>query len=258
MGNLVVVAVSSNNRISKCWDVKRDVEHVARVLKDFSNRFSPTRSSINGTNNRTINTAVPIYAFGASSGGSFVSGLAAALLLQSEYQIRLNGFISQISASSVFIDDIDANSSSLCEVYITMNRDVHTDIAAKKIVSNCVTDNSTSQRRHSCKHIRLPSLPISNSYFSNRIPEISSEESNAMFEALHKKGYIDSVTYELNKDPRRSNWREVIFSNLPHHQHDSLRADESPISEVMNVAYGKHEMTKDGVREALEFCMNVL
>merc|ERR1719232_1654288 len=131
-----------------------------------------------------------------------------------------------------------------------MNRDVRTDASAKKLVSNCLSNN---QRHQSCKHIRLPSLPIHNSYFSNRIPEISLENSNAMFESLLEEGYIDDETHELKDDPRKSKWRDVIFSKLSSPHNDSLVADASPISEVMNVAYARHEMTNDGAREALEF-----
>ena len=92
------------------------------------------------------------------------------------------------------------------------------------------------------------------------IPEISFIQSKAIVKDLQDNGYINKETSELMEDPRRSDWRVVLsqFSHLPNHpMEDSLVADKSPISELMNVAYGLHEITRDGVQEALKFCMNM-
>lgn len=69
---LAVCAISSVDRLgSRCWDVRlnvnesRDVQRVKRVLEEMSGTLQ-------------LDT-LPLYAFGASSGGAFVSVLPHAL-----------------------------------------------------------------------------------------------------------------------------------------------------------------------------------
>ena len=212
--NLVVVAASSENRKSKCWKTNTDGPRIARMLQDFSKRYSGN---------------IPILAFGASSGGAFVSQLPA-------FDVKINGFISQIMAKKLWPFTVDA------AVYITMDRDIQTDEGAQAIVSS----------NYKAKQIRLSPLPITKSFFSDRISDIPLETSESMVRALHSKGFLDRTDGFLKKDPRRSEWRAVLelFTYS-----DSLIADQSPISEVMNVAWGMHEMSRDRVKEALQFCL---
>ncbi|MGK3735869.1 MAG: hypothetical protein ACI8RD_006146 [Bacillariaceae sp.] len=235
---LLVIVFSSMNRRSKCWSTTDDIEPLARVLKEFSDRFLKKEAIL------------PIYAFGVSSGGYFVSAIATKL--EKRFQIHLNGYVSQISAKT-------SDPAAECKVYITMDRDVRTDVAAKNLVEECKdqTTNSIStgtavSKKIKCKHIPLRPLSVTPSYFANRIPEISVVESEQLVRALQDAGFIDKGSDELIEDPRHSNWRAIISQ---YSQRYSLIADESPISEIMNVAWGKHELTRDGVEEALKFCM---
>jgi hypothetical protein len=129
-----------------------------------------------------------------------------------------------------------------------MNRDTKTDEKARDIVGNTTTN------KHAKKHIRLPSLPMSPTYFSDRIPTVTQEESSRIYTALLQNGYVDPRTKLLIQDPRRSEWRSVVGPLLTSSPH-SLQADQSPISEVLNVAYGQHEMAREGVKAGLEFCV---
>ena len=235
---LLVIVFSSMNRRSKCWSTTDDIEPLARVLNDFSGRFHKKEAIL------------PIYAFGASSGGHFVSAIATKL--EKIFQIHLNGYVSQISAKT-------SDPAAECKVYITMDRDAGTHVAAKKIVKECkdqstnfISTDTAVSKKIKCKHIPVPPLSIIPSYFANRIPEISIVESEQMVRALHDAGFIDKESDELMEDPRHSNWRAIVSQ---YSQRDSLIADESSISEIMNVAWGKHELTRDGVEEALKFCM---
>lgn len=225
--DLVVVAMSSLNRMSKCWS-PNDETRVAQVLSDIAQQYSQK---------------LPIFAFGASSGGSFVGRNLFSRIR--EKGLTLNGYIAQIAAPNPlpFTDD---PTDILAAVYITMNRDESTEQKARSTLEDL------ERQRIPCTHITLDPLPVSNDFFHERIPEYSLEQSTKMVQALKDGGYIDPQYSWLKDDPRRSDWRKVIRSFVSNSL-DSLEPDESPISEVMNVAYGMHEMTRDGVREGLQF-----
>lgn len=230
---LVVVAVSSSDRVSKCWGAS-DIEPVGRVLQELSKRYQPAGSD-----------AFRIFAFGASSGGSFVSGLATPL--KERFGLPLSGFLSQIAARQT-------DESALCQVYITMNGDKRTDANAQELVRQATSSTIPA------RHIRVPPQPIRPTYFATRIPEITAADSSKMAASLQDAGLLDENGYLL-ESPRRSNWRDALKTTTPiisAVENDSLVADASPISEVMNVADGMHEMTRDGVKEALEFCLSAL
>lgn len=221
--NLMVVAISSVNRQSKCWNAFEDAPRIGRVLEELSQRYSHP----------------PLYAFGASSGGSFVNQLGQSL--HDQFGLKLAGFISQIAAYSL-------DPATPCQVYITMNRDPGTDERAQALVA---ANGDQKIRR---RQIRLPPLVISEGFFSDRIPEISPAGSVELVRALRSAGMLDNEGH-LNSNPRRSNWRETFQEAKVDLHQDSLIADQSPLSEVMNTAYGQHEMARDGVKEALEFCL---
>lgn len=235
---LVVVAISSTDRTFKCWSLENDIEPVGRVLQELSKRYqTTTRVGHHGP--------ISIVAFGASSGGAFVSGIGTPL--KQQFGLAVNIFLSQIAATRI-------DKAVSCQVYITMNRDQRTNTNA-----NLLVDQGTTSKIRS-RHIRLPSLPIRPNYFSSRVPGIDLEESTKMVKRLQTEGFLDKDGYLL-RDPRRSDWREALRKTtndappLVALEKDSLVADESAISEVMNVAYGMHEMTRDGVKEGLEFCL---
>lgn len=221
---LVVVAISSSNRRHKCWDLAKDVQPVGKVLQELSQRYKSSN----------------IIAFGASSGGAFVSGIATPL--QETFRLQIQGYLSQIAA-------VGKDDAASCQVYITMDRDIRTDGNAQFLIAQAPSHGKKMKTRH----IRVPPLAISNHFFASRIPEISLDQSKRMVEAFQNAGLLDSDGY-LVDDPRRSPWREALNS-IVDQEVDSLVADQSPISEVLNAAYGMHEMTRDGVKEALDFCL---
>jgi hypothetical protein len=223
---LVVVAMSSSNRDTKCWSLHYDIESVGFVLQEMATRYG---------------TSIQLLLFGSSSGGSFVS--AAATPLAEQFGLPVAGFISQIAAMEV------RNDTSRCRVYITMNKNERT-------VANAAHLTSIVRPPSKSLHIRLPPLPIRDDYFSTRIPEIDTEQSAKMTMSLRTHGLLDDNDF-LRDSPRRSNWRAAVepFLPLARLEWDTLLPDHSPISEVMNVAYGVHETTRDGVKEAFEFCL---
>jgi len=269
---LVAIAMSATNPTSHCWS-DFDVTPVALVLNELWHRFSkaqaatkPTKPEKQQQEQNLNSNGLPLYAFGASSGGKFVTTLSNPLY--SRFGIRLNGFVSQISAHLPLLRN-DHDHPSLCKVYVTMNKDEHTDRKAKARVGKCEKDlaiiNNNNSTKPLCKQIRLPSIPITPSFFSDRILEISVAESEEMAKVLREAMLLDEVTGELREDPRKNGekWRDALrLASLSGtsllqftKRGDELIPDKSPISEVMNVAWGFHEMTRDGVKEALEFCV---
>ena len=91
-------------------------------------------------------------------------------------------------------------------------------------------------------------------FFHDRIPGYTLEESKAMVGALRAANYLDPQTHSLVDDPRQSNWRDVLRAHVPESK-DNFVADESPVSEVMNVARAMHELSRDGVKEAIDFIL---
>ncbi|CAJ1890912.1 unnamed protein product [Cylindrotheca closterium] len=222
--NLVVVAVSSENRDFKCWLPEVDGPRVASVLQKISEKYAPASSLL------------PIWAFGASSGGALVSVLG--------NYIKLQGYLSQIMARPP-----EQTIPESCIVYLTMEHDSMTRSMAKQILASRITDGRNAQ------HIRLPPLAISSpDFFSKRIGSVSNSNSESMVQSLQQGGFLDSQGY-LKDDPRGSDWRSAV---QPFAESDTLMADQSAISEVMNAAYSMHEMSREGVAKGLDFCMSVL
>lgn len=234
--HFVVVAFSSANRDSKCWAVSEG-ERVGNVLGKVQELLHSEKKD---------GPRIPIIAFGASSGGKLVGGTLVEAVERTEAK-KLDAFISQISAPEPRTHRRQDQHALPVAVYITMNRDTRTDQQAEEIVASLKEEN------HFARHFRVDSLPVTESFFSDRITTINLEQSTTMVNALEEATFLDSTTKQLRQDPRQSNWRDVL---RPHAgTSDHLVADESPISEVMNVAWGMHEMTRDGVREAIQYIM---
>ena len=218
---LVVVAVSSHDRKSKCWSFQ-DGSIVAKVVLELGQRLKLGDK--------------PIFAFGASSGGSFVgSSLVKAL------GDRLNGFIAQIAAPQPDLKTARPG------VYITMNRDVRSDHSAEAAVQKMKEGGVQA------KHIRLGPVALNDRFFSDRIHVYNQVQSEKMVQALRDAKMLDTSGM-LKDSPRVSSWRSIVRPLVD--KSDTLRADASPVSEVMNVAYGQHEMSRDGVEEALRFLLD--
>jgi len=240
------------------------------VLNELWHRFSQQEAGAEENGTTATKTRLPLYAFGASSGGDFVSSVAEPL--GSRFGIHVDGFVSQIAALLPSEAEEQREDPNLCKVYITMNRDERTSRAAEAGIEKCLSidikRNNTSANADSgkpesnrCKQIQLPPYPIMPSYFADRIPEISQAESEEMVKVLTDEEYIRPPFWNLVENPRRSeHWSDALRSaSSPllefEKRGDLLIADRSPIFEVMNVAWGFHEMSRDGVREALEFCL---
>ena len=87
---------------------------------------------------------------------------------------------------------------------------------------------------------KLPPRKITKTYFSKYIPEISKQDSQAMYEALETKGYLTSSNegVYLSADPRSNPdvLATIILSN---------RKLEDELVEELNVLWGRHELSSE-------------
>lgn len=230
--NLAVLAISSTDRMTGCWSAAADNEMVIRAIQAWKKKYHDKEAQ-----------KLPIYAFGASSGGSFVAQLGLAMKESTgSDDIQLHAALIQIAVGRPNEPSRNAD----CTVYISMNRDTRTDGRIQTILQ---------QQKGNVKQIRLPPLAVESDYFSSRILSISSQQSSQMVQALRNSGWIESTTRLLQHDPRSGDWRSVL---RPFAGKDSFVADQSAVSEVMNVAFGMHELSRDGVKEALNHCSSGL
>jgi hypothetical protein len=250
--NMAVLAISSADREgSKCWSPARDGPRVAKVL---AHKVRERRRS---GRPREPGKPPPIFAFGASSGGFFVASALPAAVKQLDAPddpCELAGIVSQIAPpvndENGLIDDIPA-------VFITMDRDLRTDAIVERYVKT---------RGRNKKHIRLPPLSVTDTFFHDRLGNgtIDVDTSKRMVQALYQRGFFvagpDPGTYTLpeERDPRdgSNDWRTVLRPFVPTDV-DTFLPDESPVSEIMNVAYAVHEISRDGVQEALQYLLEM-
>lgn len=221
----VVLATSSVNRETKCW-TKEDGPRVAAVLQQVWKEFHN----------------LPILLFGCSSGGGFVKGF---LLQQlNKMRVPIMGFIAQIAASQLPpIEDDDPPIA----VYISQSRDT------KKDKGNAKSVTILQSKGVAAKHIRLEPLAIASDYFHQRIESISLQKSQQLVAALEKNKFLDTEGF-LREDPSESQWQRILRPLIPESQ-DTFVPPMSPIMEVLKVAWARHGMARDGVREAIQFIL---
>jgi hypothetical protein len=78
-----------------------------------------------------------------------------------------------------------------------------------------------------------------------------------LVQAFTEDGVLDKDGMLLH-NPRSDeiNWRDTVYRAIPDaiRQHgDSLVADQSPLSEIMNMAYAQHEFTDEFIQHTLDF-----
>lgn len=253
----MVVVVSSydrDDRSLKCYRSKYDNKRAGIVLQELSSRY---KSIDHG------HEQLPIYVYGISMGGTFVSKVG--VYLRNHYNLKLSGFISQVERYPM----VSPDKETPCQVYITMTKDINSVEYAKNVIASIEYTNRINNNSNNnddvmihAKHIQVEPIPITETYFMERISsQIKSiEQSRKLHDALYENGYLDPKTLLLEEDPRYSNWRDVIQPVIVDDMkdyHDTLVAKSSPLSAVLNVAHGDHDTTRDGIQDAVEYCLSI-
>ena len=184
--NIAVVAVSSNNKQHKCWVQKNDRQPVINAIKHV---YAVAKVSLD-------TETVPLYLFGASSGGSFIGTFA--------QEAKTSGIpVSALCVQIIYIKIHRFDESLTPILFVHMPLESHT----KKMIGTVIeeinghTPNSASEKLCS----RKPLVPT---YFNDHGAVLTVKESETLVAALTAAGYL-TVTKMLAEDPRESPWREV-------------------------------------------------
>eukprot|EP00416_Gambierdiscus_australes_P025496 CAMPEP_0171066192 /NCGR_PEP_ID=MMETSP0766_2-20121228/7280_1 /TAXON_ID=439317 /ORGANISM="Gambierdiscus australes, Strain CAWD 149" /LENGTH=339 /DNA_ID=CAMNT_0011522347 /DNA_START=48 /DNA_END=1067 /DNA_ORIENTATION=+ len=211
----LVVAVSSG--FSTCWSF-HDTQRVERALRHVLEKEGLSPNS------------TPVLATGASSGGSFMGPLAEGAL-----RVQLRCVAPQISDA-----DFEA---FVPAIFVHMPRDQRT---AERVQRRLEELRSRGSR---VAELRVEPVAVDVALLSKAV---ASEQAKALVRALKESGHLDADGLLL-RDPRLSNWRGALRT-LALALGDSLVADESPIAEMLNVAWAKHELVGRYTDQILDFC----
>jgi len=232
-----VLALSSQNRRSKCWDAAREPDLVAKASLEFIRTYLHVPAP----------ETFPVTALGVSSGGALAAKLplsASSLSSSSEASGRMSLVaictqVAHLSASAV--QELRSSHPAAVAVYMESPRISVDEVLALR-----------EEHGVDAMTIQAQKLPLSPLFFSQRIQEMSPKLSHELFAAFQRSGLLDE-NHMLTNDPRRSDWRSVVRDRVPEVlAFDSLVADQSAISEVLNVAYCVHEITAERIETILD------
>mmetsp|Transcript_3666 Transcript_3666/g.6426 ORF Transcript_3666/g.6426 Transcript_3666/m.6426 type:complete len:366 (-) Transcript_3666:1311-2408(-) len=224
--NYAVIAMDSSDRSSKCWNLA-DVPEVVKVLDFFMTQEQPSLKD------------KKVVAIGISSGGSLLSHLVEALPLAA-----ISVQVAHLSSHAIS----NLNSGSREWKHPPSLLIYMQSPAAKTTEIETLRQNGIQ-----AEMIQAQKLPITALYFTRRISGFPPRLSRSIYTALKENAFIDEQGY-LVSDPRRSDWRKIVKGALEGVDHtDTLRPDQSAISEVLNVAYCYHEITAEHMTETFEF-----
>lgn len=215
-----VIAVSSFDRDTKCWhntaaSRSEDLQRVPDIL-----RAVVEEEGLSG---------LPLLSFGASSGGSFALRVGALMP-------DVKGVVSQITpVNPAIFKGLDRPFPPTLFVHMA-ERDpskAETVAAALALLKEAGTP---------AVEIRVGPRPCTPE-FLQRSPLISQQVARSIVDALSEAGLLDEAGY-FDEDPRRTakQWRELL---KPLVGDLSLEADVSPVAELFNVAYARHELVGD-------------
>jgi len=218
----LVVGVSGGSGVKSCWDLEGDPQRVKDALDHV---LAEEKLPVNSL----------IYATGASSGGAFMGALARSRVLHG----RLRCIAPQISPIET------GGTAGVPTLFIHMAK--HDPYTATVVQDNLA---ELRQLGVNASEIVANPLPVTSSLLERAM---SAPDANAVLDAFRAGGLLDKDGFLL-QDPRGSDWREVLIAKEKVPQGDSLIADESPLSELLNVAFARHEFTSQFGLEPLDFC----
>ncbi len=223
------LSVSSVDRASKCWHPARDAPRLAKAVRH-------ARAACG-----LATEASPVAAIGASSGGHMAS-----LLDMSDID-SIIGVVAQIMPSGA-----ELSPAHLPVRFVHMLRDSRSAQLIREQVSELAAAGVDADEW------QVHPTPLTVESFGARghqtsgIAALPPDTAQAAIAALTAAGLLDARG-ELVSDPRRSDWRSVLRPVIPASQHDSLVADASAVSEVLNVAWAMHEFTDAYIDESLDW-----
>jgi len=266
-----LVALSSAARNShKCWHASAPLHH-PQDTKDVAN----AKAIVSTLLPREGLDKVPLYGMGASSGGAFV-------LVAAMGSVKFAALCSQIMAApEQLLGDYLAHCEGAAKakaegkphtaqaglegdtkreyhpfpptLFVHMPRDGYTATLVRENVQ------TLKDKGVAAKEIAVSATPLTPTYLAETCrPEISVEQSQAIFEEFKAKGLIDAKG-ELTQDPRAANWRDVITQSktIPGNLHIRMQPDASGISEELNLLWAGHEIISTTTHDMLDWFESV-
>lgn len=224
-----LLAVSS---AGNCWS-RDDVPRLALALDAYGAEHGASRRR-------------PLYAFGASSGGSF----AGVLPSLSDLPRRPDGLIVQIAGGPGGLGT-DGLARYPPTVLSHMPRDESTASAVRRSL-----DELTAAGALVSEH-RLERRALTPSFFEEESAgKITARESAGLFRALRDElGVLDAHDL-LIRDPRSFDAGQIDALREWTPAWDSLVPDESDVREILNVAYAAHELSAQDFAKNLRWIVD--
>ncbi|XP_008791861.1 uncharacterized protein LOC103708619 isoform X1 [Phoenix dactylifera] len=218
-------AVLSVSSLGRCWSFGKEKENVKWIIKWWIEKNKLEK--------------LPVTALGASSGGYFVSALAA--------EIKFSSITIMIAEGR--FDSMAIPESYPPTLFVHMPKD---RIRAELILMNM---EALRQKGIPVKEIRCMQFPLAPELLSDKIPGLDQTLSVRLFKVFHEKGFIDKNGYMRN-DGRAIPWKQALMQrNLLLKKHELVKH----IEEELNLAFAYHEMTSlqsDDIFDWFESHMN--
>lgn len=219
-----------------CWDSSwppsdsSDIAAVSAVL--------PAWRSQQG-----LSPSLPLAAYGASSGGYFITVLA--------HTLRLSALVVHIASGVLpaFQKSIQGVGGYPPTLFVHMPKDRHTAAGVKHALAVL--------RKEGCEaeELMCQEKRITEGFFAQRIPGLKRKQSGELYNVLKKEGLIEEDGL-MTKDGRQVSWREYVDKQVDGDK-DSQLGDwqkyEDGIEEELNVAYAYHELSAEYAEEQMDW-----
>ncbi|KAF8391154.1 hypothetical protein HHK36_023455 [Tetracentron sinense] len=201
-----VLTISSAGR---CWSFSKERVIVEGIIKWWVDKNKLQKLSL--------------MAMGASSGGHFVSVLAANMRFSSITLMIAQGMLDQMEVPKDYPPTL----------FVHMPK----DRARMRIIG--ANMEALRQKGISVAEIKCMEFPLSPNFLADRIPGLDQAISVKLFELFREKGFIDENGY-MRSDGRATRWKEAIRErNLLPDKYEWVHH----IQEELNLAFAYHEMT---------------
>lgn len=234
-----VIAVSSTNRVRKCWSTHPeasdgpDYDRVSTALREAEAR-------------KVYSPHLPLFAVGISSGGLFATSLP--------LRFRVTGVNSIVSSAvCLFWGDTGDKLRSSYPAHVFTHMSTRDKGTARKVqdAMKILTTLGTPSIE-----FNVSPTPVTARYLREAVPRWNTSLILQVISALRQGGHLDTE-FRLQSDPRHSYWRPSV-QHLDTELGDSFRADGSALSEELNRAWGAHEITSEHFTGAIDFLENQL
>eukprot|EP00419_Tripos_fusus_P009266 CAMPEP_0172663670 /NCGR_PEP_ID=MMETSP1074-20121228/6087_1 /TAXON_ID=2916 /ORGANISM="Ceratium fusus, Strain PA161109" /LENGTH=423 /DNA_ID=CAMNT_0013479705 /DNA_START=59 /DNA_END=1330 /DNA_ORIENTATION=- len=232
----VVMAVSGGRGKQSCWSSTADLARVAKAVHHVLKA-------------EKLPEDTPVLASGASSGGAFVSELALPLTKPGDSAVggmpHLKCVVTQVSSMGPLSWADGGLDRRIPILFVHMARDGFT--------WDQVEDDFLILKDQGIRTAKLKVKPhkVDADFLSPCLDKAVAEKA---VRSLQRNGTILDEHGFLTQDARSRVWVEPIRMAIQGRSNDTLKADESCISERMNVAWAFHEFTAQFAEEMLDFC----